>query len=90
MKIQALQTQVFQGGNKRRTNTDRAATVKDLYESEDRIIANQKKLIEQQNAAFSEALMVIMDQHSGAKEVSDYHRRSAANALYNLPIGKQD
>ena len=39
----------FTGKPKRRGNTDRTATVQDLYELEDRINAKNKELIEKQN-----------------------------------------
>ena len=39
----------FTSNNSRRTNTDRTATLQDLYEMEDRITANQEKLIKNQN-----------------------------------------
>ncbi len=52
MNIQAISSAsvrpVF-GNVKRRENTDRAATVADIYEAEDRIKAHQEELIQQQN-----------------------------------------
>ena len=43
-------------GNSKRTNTDRAATVADIYEAEDRIKAHQEKLIKEQNKKLTDTL----------------------------------
>jgi hypothetical protein len=46
----------FTSNNSRRTNTDRVATLQDLYEMEDRITANQEKLIKNQNEMLGKTL----------------------------------
>ena len=46
----------FTSNNSRRTNTDRTATLQDLYEMEDRITANQEKLIKNQNEMIGKTL----------------------------------
>ena len=88
MKIQSMQsipcTQTFQSARSKRTNVDRAASVKDLYESEDRIIENQNKLFAQQNDALAKALFVIMTQNGGSKEVANFQMREADKSLSEL------
>lgn len=46
----------FTSNNSRRTNTDRVATLQDLYDMEDRITANQEKLIKNQNEMIGKTL----------------------------------
>ena len=46
----------FTSNNSRRTNTDRVATLQDLYDMEDRITANQEKLIKNQNEMLGKTL----------------------------------
>ncbi len=47
----------------KRENTDRMATVQDLYESEDRIKAHQELLIHQQNQALANAMTLLVHMH---------------------------
>lgn len=49
----------FTSNNSRRTNADRTATLQDLYEMEDRITANQEKLIKKQNEMIGKTLQSI-------------------------------
>ena len=46
----------FTSNNSRKTNTDRVATLQDLYDMEDRITANQEKLIKNQNEMLGKTL----------------------------------
>ncbi|MCR5266445.1 MAG: hypothetical protein K6E29_07620 [Cyanobacteria bacterium RUI128] len=63
---------------------DRSATIQDLFESEDRIIANQEKLFARQNDALAKALWVIMNQNGGSKEVANFQMREADKSLSKL------
>ena len=55
MQIQKISTCSFMA-TRRKPAPDRAATVQDIYEMEDRIKAYNKKLINRQNALIGEAL----------------------------------
>jgi len=64
MKIEAINTNqnnyLFGSSNERHKNVDRAVTVRDLYEMEDRIIANQEKLIKNQNEMIGKTLQSMV------------------------------
>ena len=65
MKIQPITSYSFKSTNQQSSKRkcegwDRAATVQDLYEAEDRIIANQEKLIRRQNQNLSAVLSNIV------------------------------
>jgi len=49
----------FTSNGSRRNNADRVATLQDLYEMEDRIIANQSELIKNQNEMLGKTLQSI-------------------------------
>lgn len=65
MKISAISNNyVFLGNNKentRRENVDRAATLQDLHEMEDRINAHNDKLIQTQNANFQNTMQALIN-----------------------------
>lgn len=46
----------FSSNDERKTDVDRYATVRDLYEIENRIISNQEKLIKNQNEMIGKTL----------------------------------
>ena len=50
----------FTSNSSRRNNADRVATLQDLYEMEDRIIANQSELIKNQNEMLGKTLQSMI------------------------------
>ena len=71
MKLQAISSAyhnnnpIFGDSNKnryaRRENVDRTATVQDLYEMEDRIIAKNKELFKKQNRMLGDTILSMME-----------------------------
>ena len=47
----------------RKENVDRYATLNELYESEDRILAQNEALIRQQNQALANAMVLLVHMH---------------------------
>lgn len=72
-------------GKARKENVpDRCATVQDLYEAEDRIMAHQQELFDKQNEAIAKALIVIMNQTNTPSTSLKFQQRDAKIALAEI------